>query len=91
MILIFRLNTNRVSNLFHSNFDIRTIEVGLSLPLFQRAGSTTEQDLHAKDLKMQNKAERRESFCQKRLFNKDKINAKAKEIGSLCRMTHSSF
>lgn len=76
--LIFSLNTNRVSNLLHSNFDIRTIEVGLSSPPFQRAGSTREQGLHAKDSKMQNKAEQREYGCQKRGFNKDKTNARGK-------------
>lgn len=57
-MVIFRLNTDRVFSLslLHSNFDIRTIEVGLSLPPLQRAGSTREQGLHAKDSKMQNKA-----------------------------------
>lgn len=41
MILIFRLNTNRVSDLLLSNFDIRRIEVGallLFLTKYQRAG-----------------------------------------------------
>lgn len=57
-MVIFRLNTDRVFSLslLHSNFDIRTIEFGLSLPPLQRAGSTREQGLHAKDSKMQNKA-----------------------------------
>jgi len=68
MLVIFILSRNRVFslNLLHSNFDIRTIEVGLSSPPLQRAGSTTEQGLHAKDSKMLNKAGQRREGCQKR-------------------------
>lgn len=81
-MVIFGPNTSRVFslNLLLSNFDIRTIEVGLSLPPLQRAGSTREQGLHAKDSKMQNKAEQSvEKVARKGDFNSHKMTTKGIE------------
>lgn len=64
------------------------MEVGLSSPSFQRAGSTREQGLHAKDSKMQNKAEQREEkVARKGTSTKPKWTQEAKKMRSLYKIT----
>lgn len=63
------------------------MEVGHSLPPLQRAGSTREQGLHAKDSKIQNKPEQsNKKVARKGTSTVTKWMQEAKEIRSLYRI-----